>query len=119
MSGIKIEEAGGRCGRDTEIHTDSVKTAQAVLKTMEKKKQRAKEIEDFLSKIPVGELPDLVLYTTAKADASGTRSIIHTHLCYKDETEGRSCLPRVAELVDAVDTLPERKKPVRKTKTET
>lgn len=116
MADIKINEPCSRCGRNTEVRTDSVDQAQAVLQRMDKKTQRAKQIETFIRTLPVSELPDVVLVTRTRVDADGFQMVVHTHLCSKDG-EGRACFSRVADLTEQMGVLPERQKPAKKTKT--
>lgn len=111
MASVKVEQICGRCKRDHAI-SSTANGVTAILALDSKKELHVMEITDLVASWPADEMPALIVVQKVK---DGAKMITHTNLCDTGE-EGRSCVPRVTELVDGLDALPDRKPRTKKVK---
>ena len=99
---LSVEKKCSRCQRTRPVEVATVEAATAAETQANERAAKAAEITAYLAAIPVELMPDAIAYVKGQPAAH-----VHVYLC--NPAEGRNCLTRVTEFVEAIATLDERK----------
>lgn len=108
---VTINRPCGRCHRNDPIHVATAEAAPQAGRLNDQRIAKAKEVKEYLQKVPKELMPDLIAY------ARGSDVAVHASLCDPKEDEGkRSCLKRGQGLMEQAGELSERKPRTQKPK---